>query len=199
MTQRAINVRQSPQRSCRGLISSASGLPLRCESRGSLCALPSPCSNTGPTNGTPSNSLRPRPEGSQTQFLHSYLGLCLGTGPAVPPSPFSSCAAPSLLRAEHREPPTGSGATGCPSDWFGWSHLFGFMGRLKSFVTGSPFKGTMGWALGDALDHRGLPWGCLIPLSNESRGVPPPSAPVGTESTFRRRQAGRFPAEKGFC
>jgi len=52
----------------------------------------------------------------------------------------------------------GSGTVGCPRDWFGWTHLFGFMGCLKSLVTGSLFKvmGMVGWTWGDALDYLGL-------------------------------------------
>lgn len=99
-------------------------------------------------------------------------------------SPARGCTAASLQQVEHHELLMGLGTMGCPSDWFGWSHRFGFMGCVKSFVTGSPFKvmGMMSWTLGNALDCLGVHWHCFIPLSSENHCVPPPSALVGTEA-----------------
>lgn len=143
---------------------------------------PSPAPPSAPLQAPFVHGLRVHRRSSSTVILGSVWVRALRS-PRLH-SPAGGCAAASLLQAEHRQLPTGSGRAGCPSDWFGWSHLSGFMGRVKSFVTGSPFKvmGAMGWTLGDALDHLGLQWGCLIPLRNESCCVPPASVSMGTEA-----------------
>lgn len=117
----------------------------------------SPCSKSSPPAAAPlqtpfAHSLRGRGGGSSMVIFGSVWLQALQSPHLHPPA--RSCAATSLPRAEHLEPLMGSGPTGCPSDCFGWSHLFSLMGCVETSAR-SPLKavGMMRWTLGDVLDY----------------------------------------------